>query len=625
MFHSHSKPVLKNNNDFDEYDKPNLASNAGFLAPLEDDPANMIPPSYKRSSTRMQKPQYFFSNNLSEKGSRGTNRVMMAQNSLPSLVPQSMSMHDKKVQQKLRKLYKENNKLQKQIKKHEKEESERNWERLKSATLGAPSHASAYNGQFPMLSQLNMHQMPQMSHPSYFPNRPPVPSIRSYEGSYKPQHKAEAHADLSEETEEDEEESEESEEEQTPPRKKSSNHHREPQRHHEESKKRVYSSEDTSDEDRKEFNHKMRKMLRGNRNDYWAQQEELDRLKSKTQKEKDNNLKAMGILPINPYENTNLEVPDDDDELNELKDQNNKRKNMLNMKMQMAQRVSSMENKEKYKNFELKGYKKLKIYARCIYEFTKLMRFVREKWIKKEKEKRILFDESLDLYSDVAITWLISTIKTPIVNLMVQPKLNLDLTSIFVNSDKAFLKIKVRIEAIFKAITEEVIKKKVPLPLLEFLKLLITPRKYLPDDFFSMFERKRLSLNERGILSSASSAQECLIIGGFLLVRILLAKILLDPSSIVMIKLKKKQIRNFQIVSSVVYYLVLDYFKELLPIDKMKKLREEFDNIDCNQIMGRYDLSYFFNRQKKWMNDTKKSIGFISERIAKLAEKTQPK
>jgi len=166
----------------------------------------------------------------------------------------------------------------------------------------------------------------------------------------------------------------------------------------------------------------------------------------------------------------------------------------------------------------------------------KLLKYVREKWVAKELAEKSIFYDSIDLYTDVAISWLISVIKKPLVSLMIQPSLNLDFNSVFVNSKKSFLKLKVRVEAIFKAILIEIKKEEMPLPLAKFLNSIITPNEYLPKEFFSIFEKKRLDLNERWALSTIKNNQKKLIIGIFFFVRILLDKILLNPSKIVLVR-----------------------------------------------------------------------------------------
>jgi hypothetical protein len=72
------------------------------------------------------------------------------------------------------------------------------------------------------------------------------------------------------------EESEEDESEPTPsPKRHKKKHSR--SKH----KKKRHSSKDSSDSGSKDFNKKMRDMLKGNKEDYWAKQEEMDEIKEK--------------------------------------------------------------------------------------------------------------------------------------------------------------------------------------------------------------------------------------------------------------------------------------------------------------------------------------------------------
>jgi len=83
---------------------------------------------------------------------------------------------------------------------------------------------------------------------------------------------------------------------------------------------------------------------------------------------------------------------------------------------------------------------------------TRLLHFVRKRWNDKEEAEKKFFKDSLDLNEEVAISWIVSVIKKPIISLMTDPKLSLSLTAAFTNSQRTFVKLSVRAEAIFKAL-----------------------------------------------------------------------------------------------------------------------------------------------------------------------------
>ena len=83
---------------------------------------------------------------------------------------------------------------------------------------------------------------------------------------------------------------------------------------------------------------------------------------------------------------------------------------------------------------------------------TRLLHFVRKRWNDKEEAEKKFFKDSLDLNEEVAISWIVSVIKKPIISLMTDPKLSLSLTAAFTNSQRTFVKLSVRVEAIFKAL-----------------------------------------------------------------------------------------------------------------------------------------------------------------------------
>lgn len=106
-----------------------------------------------------------------------------------------------------------------------------------------------------------------------------------------------------------------------------------------------------------------------------------------------------------------------------------------------------------------------------------LLQSVRKRWKEKEESKKKNFEESLVLYEDVAVSWMLTLIKKPLFSLIKDESISLDFISVFGDHKNAFMKMKVRIEAIIKLINHNI--KSMPKPLAMFLNSLLSAEKYV--------------------------------------------------------------------------------------------------------------------------------------------------
>jgi len=65
-----------------------------------------------------------------------------------------------------------------------------------------------------------------------------------------------------------------------------------------------------------------------------------------------------------------------------------------------------------------------------------------------------------------------------------------------------------------------------PYALSVFLGSLVKVGQYIPNNFLSQFEMKKLNLDELGGIVSSSYPQKMMMIGGFILIKVLVCRIL---------------------------------------------------------------------------------------------------
>ena len=125
----------------------------------------------------------------------------------------------------------------------------------------------------------------------------------------------------------------------------------------------------------------------------------------------------------------------------------------------------------------------------------------------------------------------------PIMSILSDQSITLD----FVNStsssktESAFTRTKVRIEAILKLLTQNLSSNMIqviPYPIANFLNKITEPQSYIPDDYLWDFEKDRVNLNEDGVFQDLDVNQKQVIYLFFIMGRLLVSKVLLDPQAI---------------------------------------------------------------------------------------------
>ena len=306
------------------------------------------------------------------------------------------------------------------------------------------------------------------------------------------------------------------------------------------------SSSSSGGDDEEKHKKQIDKMLKdANKDDPYKHQKEIDKIKQQMGKNKDfkrDLLRDLGIPAFDKNEEVKFEVPDDDEEFEKLEENKRIKADKLAEHNRIADYVNKL-NINKLHN-KLKGKAKWAIYARSIYEFIHLLRMIRSKEIKKREDFVKAFSEGLLLYVDVGKAWVIKWIKPTLLSLLQDQTISLDFVDATSSAkiDSAFLKAKVRVEAIVKSIHKNINAKDVPYPFIAFLDSLTWHNAFIPNNFLTPFEIHRLNINKYGALQNPSHEAKQMLIGFFIIGKIMIGKIFLNPGDIgVNIKVNEKK------------------------------------------------------------------------------------
>ena len=138
---------------------------------------------------------------------------------------------------------------------------------------------------------------------------------------------------------------------------------------------------------------------------------------------------------------------------------------------------------------------------------------------------------------------------------------------------KRLMKAYVRIKGTLKGILENTNAQQIPPALIAFLANLVKKGQYIPDNFLSQFELDKLDLNPLGAINDINDKQMEMIIGNYILIKILVCKVLANPQSLGFIPSQYLNIDNaytqklkinFKVLTSLLFYTVIEYMELLL-------------------------------------------------------------
>ena len=137
---------------------------------------------------------------------------------------------------------------------------------------------------------------------------------------------------------------------------------------------------------------------------------ELDNIHNFVQKdnmEKNRFFDRYGLKQIDTDHPEDIKIPENFEALEELE---HKRQEQLDEKMLIYNKIKAVEE-TKDEEFVLTPFQKFKIYSKWIYEFLRLLIFLRKQKIMKIESKKMDFNDAIDLYMDIGNNWIINVWK----------------------------------------------------------------------------------------------------------------------------------------------------------------------------------------------------------------------
>lgn len=177
------------------------------------------------------------------------------------------------------------------------------------------------------------------------------------------------------------------------------------------------------------------------------------------------------------------------------------------------------------------------------------------------------------------------------------------------------------------AFTNKTNEKDVPYPLLMFLNSMTENNAFIANNFLTPFELDRITLNKYGAIQNPTMEVKQMIIGFFLLGKILCGMILLKPSG------KGEYIKvNYKIIASIIWQAFMIYIKaQAKTTDPSKnddfilkngvKYPKKTNDIVSEDLFDHRDLMHIFQREKKWMDLITLKVGRFLKTFVELCDK----
>lgn len=144
-------------------------------------------------------------------------------------------------------------------------------------------------------------------------------------------------------------------------------------------------------------------------------------------------------------------------------------------------------------------------------------------------------EDAIKIYMEAAKGWVLKSIKAPLTSILNDQKLDLGLSSKDNTSKESealkakILKIQVRVKGILDGLIENTNEVNMPVPLRIFIDKLIDDGAYVPQSYFTPFERSRLDVDQFGALWRQNEDKRRLLVTMFFISRIVVKGYCLDP------------------------------------------------------------------------------------------------
>lgn len=168
-----------------------------------------------------------------------------------------------------------------------------------------------------------------------------------------------------------------------------------------------------------------------------------------------------------------------------------------------------------------------------------ILRIVEKQKLAKREAVVADLADGFTLYSEIGKAWILKAIKHPLISMVRDEDLDLNFLDNAQNRSvpieekrNRLMKAKVRLRGILKGLLEQSTADTVPMPLISFLANAVKSDQFVPDGFLSQFELGRVQLDACGALQKVSDKQTQMMVGNYILIKILVSQMLGNPQSL---------------------------------------------------------------------------------------------
>jgi hypothetical protein len=184
--------------------------------------------------------------------------------------------------------------------------------------------------------------------------------------------------------------------------------------------------------------------------------------------------------------------------------------------------------------------------------------------------------------------WIFSCVRTPYMSILNTKDLDINMANYSINKNNIpkstldiYIRLETRVLGFLKNLSSDESLQRIEESLKIYLSLLITNNTFLAKEFFTLFEYTRLN-TINGELIDLSINQKYLIMGVYLICKILIKEILIDQIFSEGVVRSREVTNNYKICASIIYRSLINYLKENCPIVRQIKQISSFSDENKN-------------------------------------------
>jgi hypothetical protein len=152
-------------------------------------------------------------------------------------------------------------------------------------------------------------------------------------------------------------------------------------------------------------------------------------------------------------------------------------------------------------------------------------------------EYKLDMESLIESFTNIAARWVLQYTRSPIMSILQDQSLDFNISGKdswyskgipdAINTKK--LKLHVRVKGLIEGLQEGTSRKLIPLKLIQFFSKFLNNGAFIPEKYFSSYEKSRLEFDKFGSLRNQDDEKRGMMIAFFIITRILVAKFLLSP------------------------------------------------------------------------------------------------